>query len=75
VKSSKGKYSMKNDTNVNPCYGYGMPGHMLKDCHLIQDRRKMKFKTKTNNKKALIATWSDSEMSDSERDEKQVANI
>ena len=54
-RNEKGKSYNKNETNVSACYGCGVPGHMLKDCPLLQkvgERRKFKRK---KNKKAMIA--------------------
>ena len=51
-----------------------MLGNLLKDCPLIQNKReKQKFKKK-ENKRAMIATWNDSETSDNESDEEHTAN-
>jgi len=50
----KVRFTTKNDTNVGSCYGYGTPGHMLKDCPLIQKiGEKRKFKIKRDKKKWL----------------------
>ena len=51
-----------------------MPGHLLKDCPLIQKMgEKRRFKKK-ESKRAMIAAWSDSEASDSESDEEHTNN-
>jgi len=73
-RNEKGKSYNKNETNVSACYGCGVPGHMLKDCPLLQkvgERRKFKRK---KNKKAMIAAESDSESSESDNYEEHVVN-
>ena len=35
----------KNETNLHPCFGYGLPGHAVKDCPIIRknaEKRKQK---------------------------------
>jgi len=71
----KGKFFNKDNTNVSSCYGCGMPGHLLKDCPLIQKMgESWRFKKK-ENRRAMIAAWSDSDTSESESDEEHKANI
>jgi len=48
----------------------------MKQCSIIQKRiEKHKQKAKKEFKKAMIATWSDSNSSDSEDEEEQAANL
>ena len=43
----KGKFFNKDNTSVSSCYGCDMPGHLLKDCTLIQKMgESQKFKKK-----------------------------
>ena len=74
-KLSKGKFFHKDNTNVSSCYGCGMPGHLLKDCPLIQKMGESQRFKKKDNKRAQIATWSNSDTSDNESDEEHNANI
>ena len=74
-KFSKGKFSHKDNTNVSSCYGCGMPGHLLKDCQLIQKKGESRRFKKKDSKRAMIAAWSDSDTSESESDEEHTANI
>ena len=52
-----------------------MLGHLLMDCPLIQKMGETRRFKKNDNKKAMIAAWSDSDTSDSEGDEEHTANI
>ena len=73
-KYAKGKFVNKENANITSCYGCGIPGHLLKDCPLIQKMgEKRRFKKK-ENRKAMIAAWSDSETSESESDEEHTNN-
>jgi len=74
-KSSKCKLSNKNSTNVSSCYGCGMPRHLLTDYLLIPKMREKWRVKKNDNKRAMIAAWNDSEMSDSESEEEHTANM
>ena len=65
----------KNDSNLGPCFGCGLPGHIVKDCPVLQMKaEKRKHKAKKELKKAMIAAWSDSDSSDSDKKE-VVANL
>ena len=51
-KTSKGnKFSAnKNETDLGPCFGCRLPGHMVKDCPIIQKKaEKMKKRAKKEN--------------------------
>ena len=52
-----------------------MAEHLLKDCPLIQNMGKSRRFKKKDNKRAMIATWSDSETSDSKSNEEHTTNI
>jgi len=28
----------KNECNLGPCFGYGLPGHVVKDCLILQKK-------------------------------------
>jgi len=57
---SNGTFINKDNPNTNLCYGCGMKGHLLKDCPLLQKIGKnRKFKMKKDNKKVMVAAWSD----------------
>ena len=65
----------KNDSNLGPCFGCGLPGHIIKDCLVSQMKaEKRKQKAKKEFRKAMIAAWSDSDTSDSDKEE-EVANL
>ena len=71
-KFSKGmKFSNnKNDSNLGPCFGCGLPGHILKVCPVLQmNAEKRKQKANKEFRKAMIAAWSDSDSSDSDKEE------
>ena len=75
-KISKGKFINKDNPYINSCYGYGMTDYLLKYYPLLQKiRENQKFKMEKDNKKAMVAAWSDSESSESESDEEHTANI
>ena len=41
----------KNKTNLGPCFGCGLPGHVVKDCPILQkkaEKRKQKAKKKNS---------------------------
>ena len=52
-----------------------MPGHLLKDCLLIQKMGESRRFKKKDNKRATIAARSDSDTSNSESDEEHNVNI
>jgi len=61
---------------MGPCFGCGLPGHIAKDCLILQKKvEKRKEKAKQEFKRAMIATWSDSDSSDSENEEEQAENL
>ena len=65
----------KNDSNLGPCFGCGLPGHIVKDCPVLQMKaEKHKHKAKKEFRKAMIAAWSDSDSSDSDKEE-EMANL
>ena len=75
-KMSKGKFINKDNPYTNSCYGCGMTDHLLNDCPPLQKiSENRKSKMKKDNKKAMVAAWSDSESSESESDEEHTANI
>ena len=46
-RNSQRKFVSKVDTNQNSCYGYGLPGHVIKDCPIIKKKNKRtRFKSK-----------------------------
>lgn len=57
-KFSKGtKFLNKNDSNLGPCFGCSLPGHIVKDCLVLQMKvEKRKQKDKKEFRKAMIAT-------------------
>ena len=56
-KTSKGKNSSKVETNLDTCYGYGLPGYIIKDYLNTKKRNEKKtFNIKKKNKKAMIIT-------------------
>ena len=61
-KNSKGnKFSSKNETNLGPRFSCGLPGHVVKDCLIIQkkvEKMKQKAKKEKELKRAMIAVWS-----------------
>ena len=60
----------KNDSNLGPCFGCGLPGHILKVCPVLQmNAENRKQKVKKEFRKAMIAAWSDSDSSDSDKEE------
>ena len=75
MKNPKGKFFNKDNTNVSSCYDCGMSGHLLKDCPLIQKMGESRRFKKKENRRAMIAAWSDSDTSESESDEEHNANI
>ena len=77
-KSSKGNKlsNNKNESNLGPCFSCDLPGHVMKDWPIIQKRvEKHKQKAKKEFKKDIIATWSDSDSSDSDNEVEQVTNL
>ena len=65
----------KNDSNLGPCFGCGLPGHIVKYCPVLQMKdEKHKHKAKREFRKAMIAAWSDSDSSDSDKEE-EMANL
>ena len=65
----------KNDPNLGPCFGCGLRGHIVKDSPLLQMKaKKHKQKAKKEFKRAMIAAWSDSDSSDSDKEE-EMANL
>ena len=79
-KISKGnKFSNdKNDTDLDSCFGCGSPGHVVKDCLVIQKKAKkwkQKAKKEKQLKRAMIAIWSDSDSSESEDEKHQKENL
>ena len=79
-KTSKGnKFSAnKNETDLGPCFGCGLPGHMIKNCPIIQKKaEKMNqiAKKEKELKRAMIAAWSDSDSHDNDEEEEQVENL
>jgi len=76
-KSSKDNKPLdnKNESNLGPCFGCSLPGHVVKDCPILQKKvEKHKQKAKKEFKKATIAAWSDSDSSNSENEE-QATNL
>jgi len=54
-KNSKGTRTSynKNESNLGPCFGCGLPGHVVKDCPILQKKdEKQKQKAKKEVKKA-----------------------
>ena len=71
----EGTSNVKETNNNFICYGCNKPRHMKNDCHLL---RSMSKSTKFNKKrKALTATWDDSDesSSDEEFEEKESAHM
>ena len=65
----------KNDSNLGPCFGCGLPRHIVKDCSVLQMKaEKHKQKAKKEFKRAMIAAWSDSDSNDSDK-EGEIANL
>ena len=61
---------------MGPCFGCRLPGHIAKDCLILQKRaEKWQERAKQEFKRALIAAWSNSDSSDSENEEEQVTNL
>ena len=59
-KSSKGN-KLLNNKNESNLGSYGLSGHVMKDCPIIQERvEKHKQKAKKEFKKSMIAAWSNS---------------
>ena len=63
-RDSKGKFSLKDYTNQNTSCGCRLPSHMI----IIQTLKEKKvnrtiFKSKRAYKKAMVATWSNSNSS------------
>ena len=76
-KFSKGEKPLnnKNESNLGPCFGCGLPGYVVKDCPILQKKaKKRKQKAKKEFKKATIAAWSDSGLSNSDNEE-QATNL
>ena len=70
------KTSNKNETNLGLCFGCELPGHVVKDCPTLQIKAgKRRQKAENEFKRAMIATWSDSDLSESEDEEEQVVNL
>ena len=66
----------KNETNLDPCFGCGLPGHVVKDCSILQKKaKKRRQKAKKEFKRAMIAAWSDSNSSESEDEEEQPLSL
>jgi len=66
----------KNESNLGPCFSCCLPGHVVKDCLILQKKaEKHKQKAKKEFRKVMIAAWSDSDSSDSGDEEEQAANI
>jgi len=79
-KNSKGNKlsANKNETDLGPCFGCGLPGHMVKDCPIIQkkaEKMKQRAKKEKEIRRVMIAAWSDSDSSDSDGEEEQVENL
>jgi len=65
-KNSKGTKTSnnKNESNLVPCFGCGLPKHVVKDCPIVQKKaERWKQKTKKEFKRAMIAARSDSDSS------------
>ena len=46
----------KNDSNLGPCFGCGLLGHIVKDCLVLQMKaEKRKYKAKKEFKRTMIA--------------------
>jgi len=77
--SNDNKFSNdKNETNLGTYFGCGLPGHVVKDCHIIQKKAKkwkQKAKKEKQLKRAMTATWSDNDSSNSEVEEEQKENL
>ncbi|XVF37301.1 hypothetical protein REPUB_Repub19eG0134400 [Reevesia pubescens] len=56
------------------CYGCKQPGHYKYECPKIKDEKGKRFKEK-KYKKAMVATWSDSESSDSNDHESEETDV
>ena len=71
-KFQKGNYSSKKSNSTNlKCFECGDTEHFIKDC---PEAKKKNFKSKNDRgKKAMVATWSDSDSSDT--DEDGIANL
>jgi len=55
-----------NESKLDTCFGCGLPGHVVKDCHILQKKaEKRKLKAKKKFKRAMIAAWNDSDSSES----------
>jgi len=79
-KSSEGNKTSnnKNETNLDPYFGCGLLGHMVKDCPISPKKKnpeKRRQKAKKEFKRVMIAAWSDSDSSESKNEEKQVVNL
>ena len=69
-KKDFGKGEFKKKENDITCFECKKSGHIKAECPLL------KYKNKKVKKKAMVATWSDSEISsDEEEEEKEVANL
>jgi len=70
------KTSNKNETNLGPYFGSGLPGDVVKDCPILQKKaKKRRQKAKKEFKRAMMAVWNDSDSSGSEDEEEQAVNL
>jgi len=61
---------------ISPRFSCGLPGHVVKDCSILQKKaKKRRQKAKKEFKRAMIAAWSDSDSSKSEDEEEQPLSL
>jgi len=75
-RSSNGsKFSNINKSSIGPSFGCQSSGHVVKDCLILKKKAgKWKQKAKKEFKTAILATWGNSDISNSDDNEDQVAN-
>ena len=75
-RNPNGKFFSKHYANQNTYYGCGLPSRMIKDCPNIKKKNeRTRFKSKREDKRAMVVTWSASDSFESESEADEIADI